>query len=127
MPVDFSKYIDLTIFDDQPGDIYNSAIELAQLTMPEFNLRVGTPEDAIFQAASYIGALNIAAINRLPDRLMTGVMSLFGVVRQDAVPAEVDIDITMETYEGGNITSGTIFGYQTIFEDEIKEIIFQTT
>ena len=127
MPVDFSQYIDLTIFNEQPGDIYNDAIELAQLTMPEFNLRVGTPEDAIFQAASYISALNIAAINRLPDRLMTGIMSLFGVIRQDAIPAEVDIDITMETYEGGNITSGTIFGYQTIFEDEIKEIIFQTT
>ena len=68
MPADFSQYVDLTIFDAQPGDIYLEAIELARTTLPEFNLRVGTPEDAIFQAMAYMSSLVISSINRIPDR-----------------------------------------------------------
>ena len=126
MATDFSKYIDLTIFDEQPGDVYLGAIEQAQLTLPEFDLRIGTPEDAIFQAAAYIGSLNIAAINRLPNRLMSGILSIMGVTRQPAIQAEIDIAIIAETYDGGNVTAGTLFGYQTVFEDEIQELVFQT-
>lgn len=125
MATDFSKYIDLTIFDEQPGDVYLQSIEQAQLTLPEFNLRVGTPEDAIFQAAAYIGSLNIAAINRLPNRLMAGILAMMGVARQPAIQAQIDITITGETYDGGNVTTGTLFSYQTIFEDEIQELVFQ--
>lgn len=127
MPADFSKYVDLRIFDAEPGDIYLDAIELGRLTMPEFNLRVGTPEDAMFQAASYISALSIAAINRLPDRLMEGIVSILGLTRQQAISAEVDVTITLDTYSGGTIPSGTIFSYETIFEDEVTEFVFQTT
>jgi len=127
MPADFSKYVDLRIFDAEPGDIYLDAIEQARLTMPEFNLRVGTPEDAIFQAASYISALSIAAINRLPDRLMEGIVSILGFTRQQAISAEVDVTITLDTYSGGTIPAGTIFSYETLFEDEITEFVFQTS
>lgn len=127
MPADFSKYVDLRIFDAEPGDIYLEAIEQARLTLPEFNLRVGTPEDAIFQAAAYINALSIAAINRLPDRLMEGIVSILGFSRQQAIAAEVDVTITLDTYAGGTIPAGTIFSYETIFEDEVTEFVFQTT
>lgn len=126
MPIDFSQYIDLTPFDAQPGDIYVDAIETARLTLPEFNLRVGTPEDAMFQAMAYISALNISAINRLPDRLMEGILNMMGVSRQDAVSAEVDVTITMDSYAGGVVPAGTIFSYSTIFEDEVQEFAFQT-
>ena len=112
---DFSNYVDLKVFDLEPGDIYQNAIELARLTLPDFSLRPGTPEDAIFQAAAYIGSLNVAAINRLPNRLMAGILAMMEVARQPAIQAEVDITITAETYDGGNVTAGTIFGYQTIF------------
>ena len=85
MPADFSEYIDLTIFDEQPGDIYLRSIELAQLTIPDFSLRPGTPEDAIFQAMAYISSLNIQAINRIPNRLMAGIMNILGYRRQEAI------------------------------------------
>jgi len=126
MPVDFSKYIDLSIFNSQPGDIYLDAIEAARTTMPDFNLRIGTPEDAIFQAASYISALNIAAINRLPDRLMAGIAGILGVPRQDAIPAEVDITITADSYVGTTVPSGSLFGHSVLFEDELQEFVFET-
>jgi hypothetical protein len=126
MAADFSKYIDLSIFDAEPGDIYFDAIEVARLTLPEFNLRVGTPEDALFQAAAYISSLNIASINRIPDRLMEGIVNILGYSKQQAVSAEVDVTITLDSYSGGTIPAGTIFSYETVFEDEVTEFAFQT-
>jgi hypothetical protein len=126
MAADFSKYIDLSIFDAEPGDIYFDAIEVARLTLPEFNLRVGTPEDALFQAAAYISSLNVASINRIPDRLMEGIVNILGYSKQQAVSAEVDVTITLDSYSGGTIPAGTIFSYETVFEDEVTEFAFQT-
>lgn len=127
MPADFTEYVDLSIFDKEPGDIYRDAIELARLSLPDFNLRVGTPEDAIFQAAAYVSALNINAINRLPDRLMAGIVSILGYQRQEAIPAEVDVEVTIGSYEGGIIPSGTVFVYDSVFEDEAQQYAFQLT
>lgn len=127
MAADFSEYVNLKIFDSQPGDIYLDAIEYAQLVLPEFNLRVGTPEDALFQAMSFISSLNIGAINRIPDRLMGGIVAMMGFDRQDAIAAEVDVIITLDNYGGGSIPDGTIFSYETVFEDEVQEYSFETT
>ena len=127
MPADFSEYVNLKIFDKEPGDIYRDALEIARLSLPEFNLRTGTPEDALFQAMAYISSLNIAAINRLPNRLMSGIVSMIGFSRQEAVPAIVDATITLNTYNGGVIPAGTVFSYESTFEDELIEIGFQTT
>jgi len=126
MPADFSEYIDLSVFDKEPGDIYRDSIELARLSLPDFNLRPGTPEDAIFQAAAYVSALNINAINRLPDRLMAGIVQILGYQRQEAISAEVDIEVTIGSYEGGNIPAGTVFVYDSTFEDESEQYAFQT-
>lgn len=126
MPADFSEYINLTVFDQEPGEIYLNSIELARLTLPEFNLRPGTPEDAIFQAMAYIGWQNVTAINRIPDRLMAGILAMMGVTRQDPTPAQLNILITADSYEGATIPSGTLFGFESIFEDEVTEYVFQT-
>ena len=127
MPADFSEYVDLRPFDLNPGDIYLTSIDIARLTLPEFNLRVGTPEDAIFQAMAYMSALNIAAINRLPSRLMAGILLMMGVERIDGAPAEMEIIITADSYDGATIPIGSLFGFSSTFEDEVQEFIFETT
>jgi hypothetical protein len=126
MPADFSEYVDLTVFDQDPGDIYLNSIEMARLTLPEFNLRPGTVEDAIFQSMAYIAWQSVSAINRLPDRLMAGILAMMGVSRQDSTPAIISVDITADSYEGATIPAGTLFGFQSTFEDEITEYVFQT-
>jgi len=127
MPADFSEYVNLTVFDKEPGDIYLDSVELARLVLPEFSLRIGSPEDAIFQAAAYMSALNISAINRLPDRLMAGIMTMLGFQRQEAISAEVDVTITLSSYEGGVLPIGTTFTYEAVFEDELQSFAFVTT
>jgi hypothetical protein len=126
MPADFSEYVNLTVFDKEPGDIYRDSIEVARLSLPEFNLRVGTPEDAIFQAMAYVSALNIASINRIPDRLMAGIVGMMGFSRQEAVPAEIDVVITIGDPDGGIIPEGTVFTYDAVFEDEAIQYAFTT-
>lgn len=126
MPADFSNYIDLSLFDLEPGDIYRDSLELARLSLPQFELRTGTPEDAIFQAMAYVSALNISAINRLPNRLMSGLVSILGFTRQEGIAAEVDVLFTLNTYDGGIIPAGTVVSYSAFFENELQEFAFQT-
>jgi hypothetical protein len=126
MPADFSQYVDLTVYDKEPGDMYLEAIDMARLTMPEFTLRAGTVEDAIFQAMAWIGWVNATSLNRVPDRLMAGILSMMGVTLQLESPAQMWVTVTANSYEGATIPVGTLFGYTTIFEDEVNEYVFLT-
>jgi len=78
MTIDFSQYVDLRPLDVQPADIYLDSIAIARTVLPDFSLRVGTPEDAMFQAIAYMTALNVGAINRIPNSLMMGITKLLG-------------------------------------------------
>jgi hypothetical protein len=124
MAADFSEYVDLTVYDKQPGDMYLEAIEMARLTMPEFTLRAGTVEDAIFQAMSWIGWVNATAMNRIPDRLMSGILSMMGVTINLSSSAQMSVTVTADSYEGATIPPGTVFGNTVTFEDEVLEYIF---
>lgn len=127
MPADFSEYVDLTPFDVQPGEMYLNAINTAQLALPEFNLRVGSPEDAIFQAMAYLTAVNVASINRLPSRLMSGILSMMGIQRSEGIPAELNLTVTADSYDGTTVPLGTLFSFEAIFEDEVQEYVFEST
>ena len=126
MPADFSQYVDLTIYDKEPGDMYLEAIEMARLTLPEFSLRTGTVEDAMFQAMAWIGWVNATSVNRIPDRLMAGILSMMGVTINLSSSAQMNITVTADSYEGATIPVGTVFGYTSIFEDEVIEYVFMT-
>ena len=110
--VDFSRYIDLTIDDKGPEEIYEEAVEYGRNTLPELNLRSGTLEDALMQSFAYIGSETIGAINRLPDGLMEGILRLHGLDRLEATFSTVDAEFTLADL-GGSVPSGTvvIFNY----------------
>ena len=108
---DFSEYIDLTIFDKDITDVYNDAVEYAQIALPEFNPRVGTIENAILEATSHQTASMIATLNRMPDGLMEGVLKLIGFERIEATPSLGTVLITLSVNTGQTIASGTVFSY----------------
>lgn len=126
MPADFSKYINLRSFDASPTEVYLDAVDYARLVLPEFTLRQGTPEDAIMQAVSYISALNIAAINRLPDRLMSGILGMLGVQIDDGTQAVIDVEFTAIDYDGTTVPQGTIIRYDYEFLGEQDSVYFET-
>lgn len=112
MAADFSQYVDLTVYDVQPVDIYLGAIELARRTLPEFTLRQGTPEDALFQAFAYMSALSVGTINRVPPRLMEGLVKMIGMERRFGSRARVVVDMTARDNDDETvIPAGTIFAY----------------
>lgn len=112
MAADFSEYVNLTIYDAQPVDIYLAAIDLARRTMPEFTLRQGTPEDALFQAFAYMSALSVGSINRLPPRLMEGLVKMVGMERRYGTRATVVVDLVpRDEDEGATVNAGAVFGY----------------
>ena len=126
MAADFSQYVDITVYDKEPGDMYLEAIEMARLTLPEFTLRTGTVEDAMFQAMAWIGWVNATAINRIPDRLMAGILSMMGITINLSSPAQMSVVVEADSYEGATIPVGTFFGYTSVFEDEVIEYVFMT-
>ena len=127
MPIDFSEYVYLVPFDVSPTDVYLDSIEYAKIALPEFQPRQGTPEDAILQAVSYISALNISAINRLPDRLMAGLVAMMGVEINDGAQAVIEVEFTCIDYDGTIVPQGTIVRYDYEFLGEQKSVYFETT
>lgn len=108
---DFRSYVDLTIYDKQPRDIYNDAIVYAQDVLPELTVRAGTVEDALFQAMSYVGGELIASVNRLPNGLMEGILNLMGFARRASTYATGTVVFTLIDSDGAVIPAGTQVGY----------------
>ena len=127
MPADFSPYINLRLYDKQPGDIYSNAIEVAQMTIPDFNLRTGTVEDAMFQAMAYMTSIATTHINALPNRLMEGMLSFMGVERNVGDRATVSVAVTLLTLDGASIPAGTIFAHETLVFDEVVVTYYETS
>ena len=127
MPIDFSEYIYLVPFDVSPTSVYLDAIDYAKIVLPEFQPRQGTPEDAILQAVSYISALNISAINRLPDRLMSGLVQMMGVEIDDGEKATIDVTFTCIDNLGTTVPLGTVVRYDYEFLGERRSVYFQTS
>lgn len=108
---DFREYVDLTLFDRQPRDIYDEAVENARSIIPELQVRAGTLEDALFQAMAVVGGELVASINRLPNGLMEGILSLMGFPRIEATYGTGTATFTLVDSSGGVIKAGTQIGY----------------
>ena len=127
MPIDFSQYISLRPFDSSPTAIYLDSIDYARIVLPEFQPRQGTPEDAILQAISYISSMNISAINRLPDRLMAGVVGMMGVELDGGTKTVIDVKFTATTADGATIPQGTVIRYDYEFLGDRDSLYFETS
>jgi hypothetical protein len=120
---DFSTYINFIGFDEQPSSVYQEAVAYAQTALPEFNPRPGTIEDALLQAGSYVGALAIGAINRLPDGLVEGILKIMGVTRIESSAGTVNADI--EFFDAGQtVDAGTIFVYDYFDGSQVIQLPF---
>ena len=132
MSADFSRHIDLTIHDSEPTALYRASVDSARLVLPEFILRQGTVEDALFQAFSYTSAIIVNSVNRLPSRLMEGLVSMAGYERSTGSKPTAVLTVTLYGYDGATIPVGTQFRYRYIlpgtssYEDYVFEAIEDT-
>lgn len=124
---DFREYVDLTINDVQPLDIYNASIEYAKVALPEFAPRSGTVEDAMLQAMSYVAGLMTGAINRLPNGLMEGILRLMGFDRDEETFATGSIVLTTIDDTGVTIPAGFQVSYTEVTDTETIQHVFETS
>ena len=124
---DFSEYIDLTVNDLQPDEIYQLTRDYALLALPEFNPRTGTVEDALLQSMAYVSGLITGAINRLPNSLIEGLLRVMGFYRRESTFASGSVILTALDNGGLTIPAGTQFGYNETTDDEIIFHLFETT
>jgi hypothetical protein len=103
---DFSDYIDLTVNDLQPGDVFNASVDYARIAFPEFEPRVGSVEDAIMQTFAFMTSIYSAAANRIPNGTIEGVLRLFGLERREAGVGTIEVEFTLLS-QGGVIEEGT--------------------
>ena len=124
MPADFGGYVDMTIDDLSPTDIYLAAQEYAQMVLPEFNLRQGTVEDAMFQAMAYVQMISQTSINRLPNRLTEGMLRLLGVQRSEGTRAQLEVVVTLNENIDFTIPAGTAFTYERKLDIDVESESF---
>ena len=108
---DISPYIDLTLYDRQPAEVYQDAVEYAQIALPEFEPQVGSVESAILQGTSLMTGELIGAINRMTPGMIEVLLQLFEVSRDAGTVATGKATITVIDNSGYVIPKGTRFGY----------------
>jgi len=108
---DFSQYVDLTIYDKQPSEIYDAAITYARTALPEWTPVTGSIESAILQATAQMTGEVAAAINRLPNGLLEGLLQLLGITRNAGTRPTGIATITTIDDAGYTLEAGSIFGY----------------
>jgi phage-related baseplate assembly protein len=125
---DIGNYVDITIFDRQPIDIYQDAVDYAQTALPEFTPVPGSIEDAIIQSMARMTGELVGAINRVPSSVLEALLQLFDI-RRDVGRVPVGT-VRFETVDdnGYRIPIGTIVGYLDA-SDPSNPILytFQTT
>lgn len=124
---DFAEYIDLTVNDLQPIDVYNFARDYALMALPEFNPRVGTVEDAMLESMSYVAALVNGAVNRLPNGLMEGILRLMGFFRDEATFASGGVIFTTIDTAGLLIPAGTQVSFSETTDEGVITHVYETT
>lgn len=123
---DFSTYVSLTPYDAQPLEIYQAAVEYATTSMPDFQPRTGTVEDAMLQAMSYVSGFLVASINRLPDSLMQGIINIFGFERNEPTLSSGTVVLDL-LGDAGTIYAGTQFSYEEIIDGTTYQYVFIST
>jgi hypothetical protein len=124
---DVSNYVDLTVFDLQPAEIYDLAIDYAQTALPEWTPVTGSIEDALLQASSNMTGQLLGAINRLPAGAIEGLLSLFGITRNSGTAANGTVVITFIDDTGYTLAAGTRFGYLDTSGADSILYIFETS
>lgn len=112
---DTRKYVDLTIFDDDPVVVMNEILTAGRTLLPEWTPAVGQIETVLAEAIAFRTAELAAGINRLPDATTEVLLQLFGLVRDDGVAATATVSI--EFNAAGSLPAGT----EILYVDSVTE------
>jgi len=124
---DISRYVDLKIYDLQPSDIYDAAVQYANTALPEWTPVPGSVEDAVLQANAFMTGQLVGAINRLPSGLMEGLLRLYGIERSSGSAPTGTALVTFIDFDGYTLPAGTRLGFVERSGNDSILYAFETT
>lgn len=110
---DFSRYVDLTIYDDNAVTSLNDILTQAKGLLPGWIPRAGQIETVLAEAIAYRSSELSNAINRLPNATAEVLLQLFGVTRSNGTKATATLEITFSDSDvvSRSLPAGTEFLY----------------
>lgn len=110
---DVSRYVDLTIYDDNAVTSLNDILTQAKGLLPGWTPRAGQIETILAEAIAYRSAELSNAINRIPSATLEVLLQLFGVTRSDGSKATASLEITFTDSDvvSRSLPAGTEFLY----------------
>lgn len=109
---DVKKYVDLTVFDNDPVTVLNDMLQAARGLIPEWSPQVGNIEVFLAEVFALRSAELAATANRLPSATVEVLLQLFGMYRSDGARATAELSLNVtDTSVARIISSGTRFLY----------------
>jgi hypothetical protein len=112
--IDFSNYVDLTLFDTDANAILNDILTAARGLLPSWQPEAGNIEVVIAEAIAASAADLSAYINRLPDATAETLLQLFAITRSDGVKATANVLVTMVDTVGYTLVADTPLSYFSV-------------
>jgi uncharacterized phage protein gp47/JayE len=117
---DFTQFIDLTLFDKDPTDIYEAALEVLQSRIPDWTPTATNIEVMLLEALAIEIGETVFNINRLPVNMLRTLLALYGVTQAPGSPPSVDIQFNSFDEDGYVIPAGTEVAITTSTGDAIS-------
>ena len=119
---DLKKYVDLTVYDEDPVQLMNEILGAARGLLPNWRPEAGQIETVIAEAFAIRSASLANSINRVPAATTEVLLQLFGLTRSDGTKATASITITFtdsDVFER-TLNAGTEF----LFVDAVTGISY---
>jgi hypothetical protein len=119
---DLKKYVDLTVYDEDPVELMNEILGAARGLLPNWRPEAGQIETVLSEAFAIRSASLANSINRVPAATTEVLLQLFGLTRSDGAKATATLTITFtdsDTFER-TLDAGTEF----LFLDAVTGISY---
>ncbi len=104
---DYTQFIDLSLYDKEPEDIYDAALVTLQSRIPDWQPSATNIEVMLMEALAIEVSETIFNMNRIPESMMRVLLSLYGVARDPGTPPTATVEFTMQDDDGYTVPAGT--------------------
>lgn len=104
---DATQYVNQTLIDKNPQDIFDNALAALQMSLPDWQPREGNTEVLLLENLALEVSEAVFSVNRLPNSTIQGVLTLFGINRDYGAQPTTTITFNTATNLGTTIPAGT--------------------
>lgn len=130
---DYTQFVDLTLYDKTPEDIYEAALQTLQSRIPDWIPTETNIEAMLLEALAVEVGESVFTLNRIPESMVRVLLSLYGIELDPGQPPSVTLEFTAQDTDGYVIPAGTEVAilmsdgeYMQFFTDESLTIPAET-